>query len=281
MSGPRSARKSHSASREMPVNNVRDYARRRVGDDMTKSEAASETTAQSPYWPHIVEPEVRYDIDAEFHALYDAALAATQMQDRAMRRLRYYLFAQALRRLKHIPGDAAEIGCFRGLSAYIACSILAENGAPPPFHIFDSFEGLSESVEGDESEYLDRLVKQIPVADADGRMFSCPESRVQANLQEFKFIQYYKGWVPNRFSEVADRKFRYVHVDTDLYEPTKESVKFFWPRISPGGIMVLDDFGTVFFPGARKAVEEVLGDSRDAMIVEAPAGSAVVVKLGV
>ena len=51
--------------------------------------------------------------------------------------------------------------------------------------------------------------------------------------------------IPTRFDEVADRSFCFVHVDVDLFEPTRESIAFFYPRMVPGGVMLFDDYGFV------------------------------------
>jgi hypothetical protein len=56
-----------------------------------------------------------YEIDREFHAAYERALAATQMRDRALRRLRYYSFPYAVRSVASVAGDVCEVGCYRGL----------------------------------------------------------------------------------------------------------------------------------------------------------------------
>ncbi|MFW5652494.1 MAG: TylF/MycF/NovP-related O-methyltransferase [Planctomycetota bacterium] len=42
---------------------------------------------------------------------------------------------------------------------------------------------------------------------------------------------------------LADRRYRFVHIDVDVYEPTLACLEFFWPRLSPGGAIVIDDYG--------------------------------------
>ena len=65
-----------------------------------------------------------------------------------------------------------------------------------------------------------------------------------------------KGWIPNVLKIEADRKYSFVHIDVDLFEPTFYAHKYFFERLSPGGIIVCDDYGYNIFPGAAKAVEE-------------------------
>jgi len=222
--------------------------------------------------PNKDRPEVVYDVDAEFHALYDRSLAATQMKERLMRRQRHYLIAKLLPQTRHIEGDMAEIGCFRGLSAHLACSIVEKLGLTRDFHIFDSFEGLSESATEDATAYA-------APSSGPGNPFACSEEQVRENLKAFSFVHYYKGWVPARFDEVAARRFSYVHIDVDLFEPTLACLEFFWPRLSTGGVVVLDDHGTVFFPGARRAAETFFSGRSDVVVVETPSGGATAIKV--
>jgi len=48
----------------------------------------------------------------------------------------------------------------------------------------------------------------------------------------------------------------FVHIDVDLYQPTLAALEYFYPRLAAGGIIVCDDYGSLSFPGAYKAVEE-------------------------
>ena len=74
------------------------------------------------------------------------------------------------------------------------------------------------------------------------------------------------GWIPERFAEVRDKTFCFVHIDVDLYQPTKDSIAFFYPRMQPGGIILCDDYGFTTCPGATKAVDEYLGGKLEKMI---------------
>ena len=65
---------------------------------------------------------------------------------------------------------------------------------------------------------------------------------------------------------MADRAFSFVHVDVDLYEPTRDSFAFFYERLSPGGILLCDDYGCTTCPGATKAADEFLADRPEKMI---------------
>jgi hypothetical protein len=55
-------------------------------------------------------------------------------------------------------------------------------------------------------------------------------------------------------------------VDVDLYEPTRDSIRFFYDRLNPGGILVCDDYLFMTCPGATEAIDEFLADKPEKML---------------
>lgn len=164
---------------------------------------------------------------------------------------RRYAVAQLLRLVDAVPGDTAEVGVFQGAMSWL---MLQAGQGRRHHHIFDSFEGLSapRPVDGDHWQ---------------GGALACAEDVVRANLAAFVGnFSTYKGWVPARFPEVAELHFSFVHIDVDLYEPTRDSMAFFYPRTSPGGIIVCDDYNFTSCPGATRAVDEFLADRPERMV---------------
>ena len=72
-------------------------------------------------------------------------------------------------------------------------------------------------------------------------------------------------------------KFSFVHIDVDLYEPTHDSLSFFYERLVPGGIIVCDDYGSEACPGAYKACNDFIADKPEE-IVHLTGGQGVIVK---
>lgn len=220
--------------------------------------------------------QLYYDLDTEFHNLYDLAQKKCQMAgtDNTLRRQRHYTLCYLLRNAPLATGDVCELGCWRGLSAYQIANHLGLSGGKTVFHIFDSFEGLSPFEKED-----------APCFNAgDARLqerrkqFACSLETVQENLQEFLFIQYYQGWIPTRFPDVQNHQFSFVHIDVDMYQPIIDSFRFFYPRLVEGGIMVFDDYGYTQFPGAKKAVDEYLAEIPHPFFLPLPSGQAFVIK---
>lgn len=218
--------------------------------------------------------ETFFQIDPSFNDLYNEAQKKTQMElsDNLLRRQRHYVLNYLLRNVDLTSGDVCEAGCWRGLSAYQIASYLKSQKCDTIFHIFDSFEGLSEIESVDIYEYDKRDVESIR------KQFACSLENVQNNLKEFNFIKFYKGWIPERFPEVKYSTFSFVHIDVDLYQPILHSIDFFYPRLSPRGIMVFDDYGCVQFPGAKIAIDECLLKFDAPFFLPLPSGQAFLLK---
>ncbi len=142
------------------------------------------------------------------------------------------------------------------------------NDPQRPHHLCDSFEGLSQPTEADAETGGRRDPWEAGDLQADERV-------TREQLQEFPQCRFHRGWIPDCFAGLEDRRFALVHIDVDLYEPTRAAFEFFYPRLSPGAVMICDDYGFASCPGARKAVDEFFADKADVPI-ELPSGQALI-----
>ena len=65
-----------------------------------------------------------------------------------------------------------------------------------------------------------------------------------------------KGYFENTLSLLEQEQFSLVHLDCDLYQSYKDCLEFFWPRLSPGGIIHFDEYDDPSWPGCNLAVDE-------------------------
>jgi O-methyltransferase len=168
---------------------------------------------------------------------------------------RRWMLFQLMRLVDSVPGDTCECGVWKGAGSYLICSMNRRSRSKGRNHfIFDSFEGLSDPTPSEDGPYWTR-----------GDL-SHPMDSVRQTLADFENVRMYKGWIPDRFAEVADRRFAFVHIDVDLYQPTLDCIQFFHPRLNPGGIIVCDDYGFNTCPGATRAVDRYLSDKSEKMV---------------
>ncbi len=137
--------------------------------------------------------------------------------------MRFFALERALRQVRYVPGDACEVGCFRGLSAYIAATAFRDMQKDLTFHICDSFEGLSEPTAADAAQ------RDEPKVRIKARDYRCSETEVRAHVAEFDCFPFHKGWIPASFKKLENERFCYTHIDVDT---------FFVKQPAGGGIAV-------------------------------------------
>lgn len=216
----------------------------------------------------------------EYVTLYYDGLRRTGMEDtdNYFKQCRSYRLQQLLESVMEsgLSGNVAECGCWRGHSSYIIATILARYNFAGRFDIFDSFEGgLSDKDEQDKNVRISLSAEEI---EREKQIFASAEADLHRALSDFDFYQLHKGWIPDRFNEVENQEFVFVHIDVDLYQPTLDSLEFFYPRLKSGGIIVVDDFGYTQFPGAKKSVEEFLARNPHSMFLAGFTGGCFIVK---
>jgi tetratricopeptide (TPR) repeat protein len=183
--------------------------------------------------------------DEDFQRHYDLGLAKTQTWESGRRRPRFFNLLRLFERALPLDGDIAECGCWRGLSSYLMCrrlQIADSEFTGLGYHIFDSFHGLA------------RPGREDSVSPSVEGKFAVTLHEVRENLREFPDIEFHPGWIPETFPGLPERRYRFIHVDVDLFEPTRSSLEYFLPRLVSGGVIVCDDYN---WAGAKRAVDEV------------------------
>ena len=95
-------------------------------------------------------------------------------------------------------------------------------------------------------------------------------------------LKLHKGFFPDTFAGLEQHRWRFVHLDADLYAPTLTALERFYPRLVPGGVLLIHDYrNRVYYEGAAKAVRAYF---RPLGIHPVPmpdkAGSAVIIRSG-
>lgn len=196
----------------------------------------------------------------EYKKIYKKSLfkAGDQKTDniyKILRHLSLYSYIEDVIR-RGIHGEFAECGCWNGNSLFATKFFIDKYELKKSFHIFDSFEGgLSEFKIKD---LKNSSIKSIDEAQKLKINFSSSYQKLLKKTKNLEMIYINKGWIPDIFKTQEERNYCFVHIDVDLYEPTLESHKYFFERLSPGGVIVCDDYGYKQFPGAKVAVDEFI-----------------------
>ena len=203
--------------------------------------------------------------------------AKGEWSDNFSKKLRYYSLFQMVEYVlkKKLQYDFVECGCWNGHSTWALSKLIQNSEQKINFHIFDSFEGGYSQLQNEDNNLLRNLSKEEIRRQKEH--FSSDEKFVRGILGEFNFLKFYKGWIPQRFSEVENKKFQFVHIDVDLYQPTYDSLKFFFHRLIDGGVIVCESYNMSELPGANKAFE-YLKDKKINFFYESPFGGCFLIK---
>lgn len=178
----------------------------------------------------------------------------------------------------------AECGCYKGHSSFALSKLLERHKFESRFYIFDSFEGLSDPTDNDlladdGASYREDLRALLA---GPSLKFVGDFDSYKDLMSGFEFVDVKKGWIPERFNEVQDSSFSLVHIDVDVYEPTRDSIDFFYKRLVPGGVIYIDDYSRPYWPGCDRAVNEyieALPADSNYRFFEIPLGGAMLMKI--
>lgn len=143
----------------------------------------------------------------------------------------------------NVPGAFAELGVYKGNSARILHHMAPEKD----FYLFDTFSGFPEK---------DLKVEVGDAATYSPVYFSDTEIRkVRKHIRGNDRLHFVPGHFPESAGSCHDIRFSLVNIDADLYLPTKSGLDFFYPRLNPGGVIILHDHNGKW-QGVIQAVKE-------------------------
>jgi O-methyltransferase len=214
--------------------------------------AAAPTPAHVDLVPH--------DIDAATSETYHAVRAYTMTSVERVAAL-----CEAVRYVSrnHIPGDLVECGVWRGGSMLAAArTLLAHGDRTRTLWLYDTFAGMSEPTEADKRDSDKALASELLAShDRDSDLWAVSglaEVKRVMSLCSYPAdkIRYVEGRVEDTIPEIAPDLIAVLRLDTDWYESTRHELAHLVPRVAPGGVLIIDDYG--FWQGARRAVDEFL-----------------------
>lgn len=152
-------------------------------------------------------------------------------------------YASECKRRK-MRGNVAEAGVFQGDFAALINKYFPDKTC----YLFDTFEGFDERDIKKEENY-----ETDPTRGDHFKQTSV--ELVLSKLEDASRCVIKKGYVPDTFAGVED-EFCFVNLDMDLYQPTLEALKWFWPRMVEGSVILVHDYfdETGTYPNLKKAV---------------------------
>jgi hypothetical protein len=199
--------------------------------------------------------------DAGFERAYAASRGRTLVS-----RDRCYVLWRTLQQSLALDGEILECGVFRGGTALLEASTIRESGVERPLHLVDSFAGMPDTTAG-----VDRF--------REGDFAATSADEVRQALSEYPFARVHQGFIPEILDQAGIGSLAWANIDVDLYAAVRDCLEFIYPRLLPGGTMILDDYGFPSCPGVRRALDEFFADGRPEVPICLPTGQCLVVKL--
>jgi hypothetical protein len=166
-----------------------------------------------------------------------------------------------------IPGSIAECGVWRGGAVMTILRTLLRLGATDrDVFLFDTFSGMTAPTEHD----ISALGKRAIAIHAARGGHANGSDWARASFEDVKAgvlsvgypagrINFVKGRVEDTIPAQAPEQLALLRLDTDWYESTKHELIHLYPRLSQGGVIIIDDYGS--WAGARKATDEYVAET--------------------
>jgi O-methyltransferase len=158
-----------------------------------------------------------------------------------------------------IPGDLIETGVWRGGACIYMRGVLKSSGINDrTVWVADSFEGLPEpdaSQHPREAEFF-----HSPLLQKGYQRMAASLEEVKCNFQAFGLldqnVSFIKGWFEQTLPNAPIKKLALLRVDGDYYQSTMAALNALYDRISPGGFVIVDDYGEDLWTNCREAVDD-------------------------
>ncbi|MDI5980592.1 TylF/MycF family methyltransferase [Amycolatopsis magusensis] len=152
-----------------------------------------------------------------------------------------------------VPGDFVETGVWRGGVCIFARAYFAAHGITDRrVWVADSFQGIPPTADG--AHPVDRVMR----LDAANDVLGVPLAEVRANFAEYDLlddqVRFLPGWFADTLPTAPVERIAVLRLDGDLYESTMDALTHLFPKLSPGGFVIVDDYHAI--QSCRDAVHE-------------------------
>jgi Macrocin-O-methyltransferase (TylF) len=168
-----------------------------------------------------------------------------------------------------LPGDFVECGVNRGFMSSAIMHYLDWNRRDRRFFLLDTFKGLDGDLLTDEERRLGKTENFNNYTEC--------FAEVQANFTEFENVVLIRGSVPSTLPQADTDAVAYLHIDMNCVAPEVAAINYFWDRLVPGAIVLLDDYGSPGYEPQKDGMDSFASE-RDVEVLSLPTGQGMLVK---
>ena len=188
---------------------------------------------------------------------------------------RFLAHYELFRNIIDVPGCIVECGVGRGSSFFTwsrLMEIFCPNDRQRRVYGFDWFEGLkfnpqdgrpvesSHYVEGGWSAgaAVDEIRQLVSIVNEDNIISKSVRCKlIEGDVEET---------IPKFLDENPGLRIALLHLDMDMYKPTKAALKYLYPRVINGGVVVFDEYGMIPWQGETNAADEYFAEIGEAVV---------------
>jgi len=181
---------------------------------------------------------------------------------------RLHVLSWAAENALEVEGDFVECGVLKGFSSRVLCDYLDFGTRDKHFLLYDTFAGLPETT----STEQERIAWDYSSYDSE-QLYK----EVKSVFSAYPNVEVLKGIVPDIFSQTVPDKIAFLHIDMNSERAEMLALEALFEKVTPGGFIVLDDFGWACNRNQMQAELQFMND-RKHRILELPTGQGVILK---
>jgi len=212
--------------------------------------------------------------DPAFRAAYERGVRASHGVDPAFE-WRIHVALWAAQTSLRVDGDFVECGVNAGFVSSAIMQKLDWNAVGRRFYLIDTFAGpvLAQFSKEEIEKQRDAIARQAIEAGA----YVTDIERIRKNFAEWRNATVVQGAVPEVLEEIPFGPVAFLHIDLNCALPEKSALEFFWDRLSPGAIVLLDDYAYAGHECQRDAIEDT-ARQRGASVLSLPTGQGLIIR---
>lgn len=176
---------------------------------------------------------------------------------------RLHVHSWCARNCMRREGDFVECGVYRGFSVAVSAHCVDFGGSAKQWYLYDTFSGVP--------------LDQLNAGHSSEARYAEPglHEACRRRFAGYRNVQVVQGRIPEVLQERAPEKVAFLHLDMNSAQAESGALEFFWPRLTPGAILLLDDYGWRAFR-EQKLAEDAFLTMHGRSVLELPTGQGLV-----
>ena len=176
-----------------------------------------------------------------------------------------------------VPGDFVECGVNAGFLSSAILAYLDWRALRKKFYLVDTFEGPPME-QFSEPEVSNGAYAKVLQSIHAGAYVTDLES-IRRNFRGWPGIEIVKGVVPDILPRVAADRVAFLHLDMNCAQPEVDALRYFWNRLSPGAVVLLDDYSRKDYAPQGDAIDRLAAEL-GATVASVPTGQGLIIRSG-